>query len=571
MVKINEGTLQCLSEMLKKRSINSFEVIKQNFEIGRIVSDACLEVGDQAVSEIAAAGSLSEGFLYDAMRVFRSLKSEAVLQQLRGRLNGSLSWWFLVNHCTKAPEGDTEEAELYWEGKLTNIEHALTEAERFAEIYDRLPASVREQVAGLMHAVSGPHKQQRVILDGAYKFGHLADIQMDEDFTTAGRVVIDPFTGKNERLLDINRCLSFAVDQIIATGCRACFIPGDITETPTPSPNVQGFLRENFTLLAQEMPVFVEPGNHGLSRNPGDSSALEFLKGRKNIYVVEQPSVFYQEGCEVNLTPSPSWPQKDCAKIFVLPFPQRNISKGSAACSIEEMNKNASNELKDILNSFRAQIDKTVPNILLAHITVAGCVGAENPEMLKYDPSIDPFDLRGFTYVALGHIHKYQQVADNAWYSGSIERMNFGEEDDIKGFNIVEINENKKPVVEFIETPATRFQTLTPEDIRTIHPESSVIYRVKGEMGKADYEALKPVLLEFQAPLQNRLTVKSINKVRDEGMTEDLAETEAVKRYLGSQGIDEAVLLKCLQAHTSLLQEDNSDTDLFETAELSFP
>ena len=45
-------------------------------------------------------------------------------------------------------------------------------------------------------------------------------------------------------------------------------------------------------------------------------------------------------------------------------------------------------------------------------------------------------------YIALGHIHRHQVLADNPKivYSGSIQRVDFGEEKDEKGFCVVEID-----------------------------------------------------------------------------------------------------------------------------------
>jgi exonuclease SbcD len=404
----------------------------------------------------------------------------------------------------------------------------------------------------------------------------MADMQFDDSFTVAGRVVIDPQTGMNERLIDIHKCTSFAVDKMIEAGCRACLISGDATETHNPSPNVQKYLLASLTKLARHMPVFIEPGNHGLSKNPKDSTALEFLKGRENIFVVEEPSVFYQEGFTVNKIPSATWPQKDCAKIFVLPFPSKAIINGEASGkSIEELNKIVSEKLRLYLHAFRSEIDPRVPNILMAHITVVGAKGAENQDMLKYDPKLYPDDLSGFDYVALGHIHEYQNIEKSIFYSGSIDRMDFNEEGQSKGLLIATF-EGRSAQTEFIETPARTFQTLAPDYFYNPEWQSLIetrtIYRVKGEVTKEEYEALKPALKEFPLPLLNKLTVRREVRIRDEQMTEELKEEEAVQRYLANQGIDDELINECLSAHNLITSNGKDevtkedDTPLFKAA-----
>jgi exonuclease SbcD len=574
-----------IAKLLKSSSKKSYEIAETNFRVGQLISEACRDEGEDVVSKIAAMLSQkgipgSVNFLFDAYRVFRSIKSEATLKEIRKRLHGNLRWGFLVHNCTKAPSGDTEEAALYWEGKLSQIENALEEADRLYEMIDSLPVSIREQVLGILrvtgHTSDLASSGERGVLDGKYKIGHMADMQFDDSFTVAGRVVIDPQTGMNERLIDIHNCTSFAVKKMIEAGCRACLIAGDATESHNPSPNVQKYLLESLTKLAKHMPVFIEPGNHGLSKNPKDSTALEFLKGRENIFVVEEPTVLYQEGFTVNKIPSETWPQKDCAKIFVLPFPSKAIINGEASGkSIEELNKIVSEKLRLYLHAFRSEIDPRVPNILMAYITVAGAKGAENQDMLRYDPKLYAADLYGFDYVALGHIHEYQNIEKSIFYSGSIDHMDFNEEGQPKGFLLATF-EGERVRTEFIETPARTFQTLTTDFFSNPEWQSLIetrtIYRVKGEVTKEEYEALKAALKEFPLPLLNKLTVTREVRIRDEQMTEELKEEEAVQRYLANQGIDDELINECLSAHNLITSNGKGevtkedDTHLFKAA-----
>jgi DNA repair exonuclease SbcCD nuclease subunit len=182
--------------------------------------------------------------------------------------------------------------------------------------------------------------------------------------------------------------------------------------------------------------------------------------------------------------------------------------------------------------------------------------------MLKYDPKLYPDDLSGFDYVALGHIHEYQNIEKSIFYSGSIDRMDFNEEGQPKGFLIATF-EGKEVRTEFIEIPARTFQTLTPDFF--LNPEwqslieTRTIYRIKGEVTKEQYEALKPALKEFPLPLLNKLTVRREVRIRDEQMTEELKEEEAVQRYLTNQGIDDQLLKECLSAHNLITSNSKGE------------
>lgn len=550
----NTEILEQMKKLLKSKSQKNFQVAETNFRIGRILSEAD---DVQALSKALTLGGVSvkETFLYDCMRVFRTLKTEDILRGLKDKLKGNLTWGFLLYNCTKAPSGDTAEALAYWEERLGRIENALNDLDDVANMYEFLPDAVRKQVEGLAVGVENCIRENsgRTVLDGPIKIGHLADLHVSETMPSGGKIVIDPQTGMNERLLDMHRCISFAVDRMIGESCRVALIT-EPTETHQPTPNEERYLLASILKLTENgIPVIVEPGNHGISRNPKDSSALAFLQGRPNVFVVEKPTVLYLEGNTLSATPSENWPQPDCAKIFVLPFPSRSILNGRAeGLSIEEQNKAASGALRTIVSAFRGEIDGRVPNILMAHLTVIGATGAENPEMTKYDPHLYPEDFEGFDYVALGHIHIHQRVAANAYYAGSIDRDDFNEEGDEKGF-IIAAFEGRTPKVEFIRTPARKFRTLTTDFFSDPDWESKVdpetIYRIKGEVSKEEREALRPFINRFMeiTPLLYKLTVKREMRVRDEKMTEDLKEEDAMRRYLSQKGYDEDFINLCLQ------------------------
>jgi DNA repair exonuclease SbcCD nuclease subunit len=58
--------------------------------------------------------------------------------------------------------------------------------------------------------------------------------------------------------------------------------------------------------------------------------------------------------------------------------------------------------------------------------------------------------LSNYDYIALGHYHGRTQVAPNAWYSGSLEYLTYGEIEDVKGGLLVN---PEKHTVEHVELP----------------------------------------------------------------------------------------------------------------------
>jgi|GEM_PF-2163335 DNA repair exonuclease SbcCD nuclease subunit len=556
-----------IAGLLGSRGDKSFEIVRLNFLIGRAVSARFKAEGEDGVLKLkkelySLKVRPSLEFLYEAKRVYEHIQSSNMLRVLKSQ-NKSLSWWWIANRCNIAtPEGDTEEARLYWEAEINKVEEAWESVDYLSSHFGSMPSDVQQQFIGL---ITGAQQQQdadvpAVLPDGPYKFGHLADVQLSEMVTTGGRTVIDAETGKNERLLDSDRCLSFAVDKVIESGCWAAFIPGDLMDRCDPTSNETGFARDNISRLAKHMPVIVCTGNHELSQKPKDRTGLEFLKGRRNIFVIEDPTVLYQEGMAVSYEPSAEWAEKGSAKIFVLPYPKTDICADMGKLPLAELNQRASERLGLALNIFRSQMDPNVPNILLFHLSVEGAEGCENKIMMKFDPHIHPHDLAGFTYCAGGHIHIRQLIfgTDNAYYPSSTDRISFNEEGDPKGFIIGTVREgNGGADVEFVDTPAREYKTLGVEFFDQLGwkemMDPRTIYRLKGVVSKEDYARYNRLIEESPVPILNAVTVASEVRVRDEHMTEELSSDEAVGRFLRTQEVTEDSVVRCMQMHELII------------------
>jgi exonuclease SbcD len=120
-------------------------------------------------------------------------------------------------------------------------------------------------------------------------------------------------------------------------------------------------------------------------------------------------------------------------------------------------------KLEALLDQFVAELDPDLPTILTAHAAVQGAVfGAERSVMLGHDLVLPrSFVARPqFDYVAMGHIHRHQILPPQAptdppiVYPGSLERIDFGEESEDKGFVVVDIGD---------PDPATGRRTVRPE------------------------------------------------------------------------------------------------------------
>jgi exonuclease SbcD len=115
--------------------------------------------------------------------------------------------------------------------------------------------------------------------------------------------------------------------------------------------------------------------------------------------------------------------------------------------------ENIETRLTELVNGWLENADPSLPVILTAHASVQGATfGSERTVMLGADLVLPGSLVRDprLDYVALGHIHKPQDLNKNAHppviYPGSIERVDFGEADDDKFFIIAEIEKGKTNV-----------------------------------------------------------------------------------------------------------------------------
>jgi exonuclease SbcD len=142
--------------------------------------------------------------------------------------------------------------------------------------------------------------------------------------------------------------------------------------------------------------------------------------------------------------------------------------------SPEEKNRMLVAAWADALRDIRAhpRYDPKAPAVLGAHVHVHG--SQIGPSLFRLteqeDVVVEGKDLPDlFDYVALGHIHKPQFLgAPHVRYSGSIERMDLGEQADQKGVVLVELGPDGRKddpaVLPLPSTPVYEVAVRTPAD-----------------------------------------------------------------------------------------------------------
>ncbi|MGR2668553.1 exonuclease SbcCD subunit D [Vibrio campbellii] len=117
-------------------------------------------------------------------------------------------------------------------------------------------------------------------------------------------------------------------------------------------------------------------------------------------------------------------------------------------------------------------------NVLVSHCFVDGAIESESERPLSIGGSdrVSHEHFLNFDYVALGHLHQPQKKGEEyIRYSGSLMKYSFGEQNQKKGFTLVEIDQNGFVSAEHIDLGA-------PHEMRIVEGELEQVI----EQGKTD-------------------------------------------------------------------------------------
>ena len=271
------------------------------------------------------------------------------------------------------------------------------------------------------------------------KILHFADAHIDS--YTGGR--IDPANGLPYHTNDFLKALDEIIDTAISEQVQLVLFAGDAYRSPIPVPTFQREWQRRIVRLSEaRIPLLIIPGNHDISSNTFRASSLQELDTLPVPYL-------HLAARGIHLfTPE----ELDGVPVQVIAVPWMPISLLSArdennTLTPEERAAKMENEITTRVRRALERSDPDLPVILLAHYSVPGSKypsgqAAETGRDVTLSRALvcDP----AFSYTALGHIHLFQNLNEGeqppAVYPGSIERVDYGEAREEKGFIIAEVS-----------------------------------------------------------------------------------------------------------------------------------
>jgi exonuclease SbcD len=337
-------------------------------------------------------------------------------------------------------------------------------------------------------------------LPEAIRLLHFADIHVGME--NYGR--LDPVTGTSTRVRDFLDRLDEVIDYALGHDVDVAIFAGDAFKNRDPEPTQQREFAQRIKRLADAVPTLLLVGNHDMPGMAAKASSVDIFRA------LDVPGVIVGHRPDGRIIETRRGP----IYLAWMPYPMRNrlLSREEhQGKTIDELEIALRQTVSDILRDLAVEASaKDMPRVLAGHFSVAEArFGSERSVMLGRDVAVTTSTLADETwdYVALGHIHKHQSLNPGAnppvVYSGSLERIDFGEEAEAKGFCWVELTRGHTQWT-FVPVHARPFKTLRVDIRQTDDPTQAVLDQLQPVPDGSVVRVLVSLRPDQQAGLRDR-------------------------------------------------------------------
>jgi exonuclease SbcD len=357
---------------------------------------------------------------------------------------------------------------------------------------------------------------------------HFADVHIGME--NYGKV--DPATGMSSRVMDFLRRMTDIVTFAEENDADLAIFAGDAFKTRQPNPTFQREFARRIKRLARQCPVVLLVGNHDLPAMTQKASTIDIFQ------ILEVENIIVGRSDEIHWIETKRGP----VQVATVPYPMRQRLLGemnTRGRSLHDLDDLLREQVDLLIRGLSDDIDMSVPAVLTGHFSVHGSkLGSERGVMLGRDVAVLSSTLADpvWDYVALGHIHYHQDLNAGNYppvvYSGSVERIDFGEEGDPKGFCWVNLV-REETTYEFVELPARQFLTIRVDVRDEPDPTQAVVKAI----GRYDVnEAVVRVVITATPENEARIRDRDIQAVLEDaafvaGITREV--DYPVRRRLG--------------------------------------
>lgn len=262
------------------------------------------------------------------------------------------------------------------------------------------------------------------------KLFHLSDLHL-------GKRLNEYSLLEDQRYILMNECLRLIDEK----KPEIIILAGDIFDKSIASVEAIELLEEFLErLVERKKKIIIIPGNHDSAQRLSFCSAFMKKDGIYNARPYErkiEKISFEDEYGEVN--------------FYLLPF----VKPANVRAYFEDESIDSYNEAIRLIIE-KEDIDTEKRNVLVTHQFITGSIRTMSEEIsVGGTDNIDAANFKDFDYVALGHIHKAQNISNEAEgiirYCGTLLKYSFSEADDCKTLSLV--NLGKKGEISIEELP----------------------------------------------------------------------------------------------------------------------
>jgi len=364
---------------------------------------------------------------------------------------------------------------------------------------------------------------------------------------------------------DICRCLDFVADAAIEKRVDVVIVGGDLFKDSKMMFDrgaeellaIQNFI---YKIRGNDIPMVIYSG----TKSHDNVKAYEVLKELNNadgdIEILTTPGIVEFNGVSFVVIPGADRSQIMAKEEY------KNLSP-------REVHALMSSKLTDIAQGLRVKCKPGTPVVLAAHYTHESANAGFDQLAMKHEALLRNDAAIGFDAVFLNHIHIPQQCGENPpmFYSGPIERLNFGDEGITPGFYIHQFGDHGYESSEFIETLARKYTTVefnnNPDEVQGLinDPKEAAsrwqkdvrdaVVRIHinadAEQSKQiDRKAIEKAFYDDGAYFvqEIKIEVERSERSRDKEVTESIGPLDAIAKWGAQQGIEETEIhmLACL-------------------------
>jgi DNA repair protein SbcD/Mre11 len=386
---------------------------------------------------------------------------------------------------------------------------------------------------------------------------------------------IDPATGINGRVMDFLRQFSAVIDYALSNEVDLFVFAGDAYKTRDPNSTYRREFERRIKRLADAgIPTVLLVGNHDLPSMEKKASSVEIFR------TLDIPNVMVGSHDRVHRITTR---RGETIQVATVPYPVRQrllVHDEHKNATIAELDAAVQKLMAENIQSLTAQIDPALPAVLAGHFSVSeASYGSERTVMLGRDVVVLKSALADPTwdYVALGHIHKHQELNDGRHppvvYAGSLERIDFGEEEQPKGFIVADVRRGHADW-RFQEVEARRFVTIRADVREEADPTAALVAEIAKRSAEWTDAVVRVIVqarpeqsgqlrdAEIRRALEGAYYVaggnREIERAYRQRLGADAAEgllpKELLARYLESKGTSPERIKALLQVAEEILQ-----------------